>query len=152
MHDSKKTIKLKYFGVWDGFDPETFNITKILRRHFDVVVCEDADYVICSCIGEFYEFLDYPQVRIMYIGENYIPDLNVIDYAISPYPMKLLDRCFHLPQSMKSDTSTAHLLRRTRGEITFGPEFMQTKTVFANFCASHESEHNIRGDFFKKLC
>ena len=30
-------------------------------------------------------------------------------------------------------------------------EFVQNKQLFANFISSHESEFNIRGDFFKKL-
>lgn len=29
---------------------------------------------------------------------------------------------------------------------------MQNKQYFANFISSHESEYNLRGDFFKKLC
>lgn len=147
-----KTIKIKYVGFWSEFDPETFNITMILRKHFDVKICDDADFVITSCINNFYDILDYPQVRIMYIGENYIPDMNLIDYSISPYPVKMLDRCFHLPQSMKADKENAYLAERSLGKNTFGQDFMRTKTAFANFCASHESEHNIRGDFFKKLC
>lgn len=152
-HNKKeKTVKIKYIGFWTGFDPETFSITQILRKHFDVKVCDDADFVITSCIGNFYDILDYPQVRIMYIGENYIPDMNFIDYSISPYPVKLLDRCFHLPQSMKADKENAYLAHRSQGEITFDRKLLESKTVFANFCASHESEHNIRGDFFKKLC
>lgn len=144
--------RIKYIGFWDEFDPEEFKMTKILRKHFHVEICdEDPDYVICSCIRNFYEITKYPQVRIMYIGENYIPDMNIIDYSICPYPVKLLDRCFHLPQGLKADNvnkycSERHLIQK------FDHDFLKEKTVFANFCASHESEYSIRGDFFKKLC
>ena len=31
-------------------------------------------------------------------------------------------------------------------------DFVKNKQYFANFIAGHESEYNIRGDFFKKLC
>ena len=151
MEGGGNPLKIKYVGFWD-MDPETFHMTQLLRKHFDVEISEEPDFVICSCIGPFYEFLEYPQVRIEYIGENYIPDMNVVDYAISPYPVQFLDRCFHLPQGMKSFDCNPYLVRRSTGEIQFGSEIMETKTIFANFCASHESEHNIRGDFFKKLC
>lgn len=149
-NDQRKTIKIKYIGFWAGFSPEDFKMTKLLQKHFDVVICDDADYIICSCIEDYYGFLDYDKVRIEYIGENYIPDLNMIDYAISPYPVHLLDRCFHLPQGLKSPEVNAYCAHRD--ERKFDRAFLEGKTVFANFCASHESEYNCRGDFFKKLC
>ncbi len=148
----RKTIKIKYLDFWEEFDPEEFMMTKILKKHFNVEICDDADFVICSCIRDFYCYLEYPQVRIMYIGENYIPDLNMIDYAITPYPIELKDRCFHLPQGLKSPEKNKYCVEKSRGKTVFDREFLKTKTAFANFCASHESEHNIRGDFFKKLC
>ena len=148
----RKTLRLKFIGFWSEFDPDKFKLTQILKKHFDVEICNNPDYVICSCIGDFYEFVQYPQVRIQYIGENYIPDMNVIDYSISPYPVQFLDRCFHLPQSMKADKENAYLVRRTKAEVQFGKEILAEKTIFANFCSSHESEYNIRGDFFKQLC
>lgn len=147
-----KKIKIKYIGFWSDFVPEEFKMTQILRKHFDVEICDDPDYVICSCIGEFYEFLKYPQVRIEFIAENYIPDFNVIDYSISPYPIKLLDRSFHLPQGMGSAKINKYLEQRTRGTVSFDRSILDEKTVFANFCASHESEYNMRGEFFRKLC
>lgn len=148
----KKIVKIQYVGFWDGFDPETFNITNILRKYFDVRICDDADFIICSCIGKFYDYLKYPQVRIMYIGENYLPDLNMVDYAITPYPLSLLDRCFHLPQGLRSKYSIDYCLRRSDGSIRFDEDFLAKKTRFANFCASHESEYGNRGKFFTQLC
>lgn len=148
--DNRKTIKIKYIGFWDEFNPDEFRMTKILQKHFNVEICDDADYIITSCISDFYEFLDYQQVRIEYIGENYIPDLNMIDYAITPYPIQFHDRCFHLPQGLKSTEVNDYCAQRDLKK--FDKEFLSNKTVFANFCASHESEYNIRGDFFKKLC
>lgn len=147
-----KTIKIKYIGFWSGFNPDTFYVTEILKKHFNVVITDDPDFIICSCIGDFYEFLKYPQVRIEYIGENYIPDMNVIDYAISPYPIQFLDRCFHLPQGLKGFEVNHHCAERSKNQKPFDQSFLESKTIFANFCASHESEYGIRGDFFKKLC
>ena len=147
-----KTIKIRFVGFWEEFDAETFSITQILRKHFDVRICDDADYIICSCIGRFYEFLKYPQVRIMYIGENYIPDLNMVDYAITPYPISFLDRCFHYPQGLRSPENLDYCTQRSNGTVRFDASILEQKTRFANFCASHESEYGKRGNFFKELC
>lgn len=43
-----------------------------------------------------------------------------------------------------------HFLPKIGGGVTL--EFVKNKQYFANFIASHESEYNLRGDFFKKLC
>lgn len=149
---SDRIIKIKYIGFWEDFDPESFSITCILRKHFQVQICDDADYVICSCIGKFYEFLEYPQVRIEYIGENYIPDLNMIDYAITPYPISFLDRCFHLPQGLRNQENVDYCLTKSNGTIVYDREDVLRKKRFASFCASHESENGIRGNFFQELC
>jgi len=85
----KKTIKLKYVGTFEGFDVRHNLIYDILvNSGYDVQITEDADYVICDVFGENpYEYCNYPQVRIMYNGENFIPDLNLIDYTICSYPI-----------------------------------------------------------------
>ena len=148
----KKTIKIGFVGFWDGFSEKDFYITKILEKYYNVEISDNPDYIFCSCIGEFYKFLDYPQVRIMYIGENYIPDMNMIDYAIAPYPVSFKDRFYYLPQGMKFHDINSYLTDRSTGKVKFDSKKLEQKTVFANFVASHESEYNYRGDFFKELC
>lgn len=148
----EKTLKINFINFWPGFNPETSTITAILRNHFsEVIICEDADYVITSVYGG-YSYLEYPQVRIMYSGENYIPDLNFVDYAYSSYPLQMLDRHFHFPQGLHRKNKNEYMAKRSRGDVTFDRDFLASKSVFANFCASHESEHGIRGSFFQELC
>ena len=149
--EHKKKIRIKYVGFWPGFDRNTFRITRILQELYDVEFCDDPDFVICSCFDEHSDYLEYSQPRLLYSGENYLPDLNLVDYAISPYPISLYDRCFRVPYGMFRTDKTSHCAKRSRGEITFSREDIKKKTRFANFCASHDSENNIRGDFFKKL-
>lgn len=145
-------IKVAYIGFWDKFDPDTFFVTEILKKHFTIQICDDPDFVICSCIGDFYSYLQYDCPRIMMIGENYIPDFNTIDYAITPYPIQLFDRCFHFPQGLSSHSIDKYLCQRSRGEVFFKETDLNEKTIFANFCASHESDTGARGSFFKQLC
>lgn len=146
-----KTVKLNYVGVGDDFDREQNLIYDVLKNHgYDVQITEDPDYLICGCWGENpYQYCGSPQVRIMYSGENLIPDFNLIDYAISPYPVCLGDRHFHLPACVWPRSHWQALPGKNRD---YSPEFVRNKPYFANFITSHESEFNLRGDFFKKLC
>ena len=84
----------------------------------------------------------------MDVGENYIPDLNLVDYAISRYPILLLDRCFFHPGCIDFRGRFEALLNPRE---KFDADFVKEKLFFGNFIASHDSEDNIRGDFFKLL-
>lgn len=146
-----KTVKINYACTGDYYDKKQNLIYDILKNNgYDVQIVDDPDYIICDVLGEnFYEYCKYPQVRIMCSGENYIPDFNLIDYAISPYPIQFGDRHFQLPMCVWPREHWLSLVNKTGG---YSVEDVQNKQYFANFIASHESEYNIRGDFFKKLC
>ena len=143
-----KTVKINFVGFWPGFDPENFFLTGILRKHYRVEITEDADYVICSGFN-FYEYLGSEQVRIFFSGENYIPDFNFVDYAITVYPIEFLDRHFSFPglvlNSFDFLKETAALDRNYRKSILDG------KPYFMNMIASHESEHGLRGEIVRRL-
>lgn len=147
-----KTVKLNYLGTGEDFDPKQNLIYDVLIRNgFDVDICDDPDFMICDFSAENpYSYCGCPQIRIMYSGENYIPDFNLVDYAISPYPVTFLDRSFYLPACVWPRDHWMELSHKIRGDGTI--EFVKNKQYFANFIASHESENNIWGDFFKKLC
>lgn len=143
-----KTIRVKFVGFWNGFVPEKTRIYLDLSKLYNIEITDSPDYIICSCFEPLYDYCNYPQVRIMDIGENYIPDLNLVDYAISRYPVSLLDRCFFHPGCIDfRGRFEALQTAKEKRDI----DFIKNKPYFANFIASHESENNIRGDFFKQL-
>lgn len=145
-----KTIKIKFVGVCPGFEPDWMYLYHIITKYYNVQIVEDdPDYVICDAFEPFYEYCHYPQVRIMVNGENYVPDFNLVDYAISRYPITFQDRNFYLPGCIYPINHWQELPRKNR---MYTKEFLDSKIYFANFIASHESENNIRGDFFKELC
>lgn len=146
-----RTIKIGYAGMYAAFDYNISLVYKMLCKHYQVQVVppQEADYIICGAFGEKYEYCKYPQIRIMYIGENYIPDFNFIDYAICPYPIAFLDRVFYYPMYAQAYKGAEVLAKKER---VYTKDFLQEKLYFANFIAGHESEYGIRGDFFKKLC
>ncbi len=144
-----KVIKLKFIGFWKDFDYTKTILYYCLSKHYQIEVCEDADYIICSIFGKAYEYCKYPQVRIMYEGENYIPDFNLIDYGICNYPLDFQDRNFYFPFFIDE---FGHFENITKKDRNYSADILNSKSYFANFIAGHESEYNIRGDFFKKLC
>ncbi len=149
----RKKIKIKFVGFQsadriNGVKLKDTWIYKTLDKHYDLELSENPDYIICSCFN-LYEYCKYPQVRIMFSGENYVPDFNLIDYAISSYPVDFLDRNFYLPQSLFGYDGERRELESRKREYT--ADFLATKTRFANFIASYDSENNMRGDFFKAL-
>lgn len=150
-----KKIKINFAGQIEGFSPEWSFVFQILQKHYDVQICEDPDYLICDSFGSAenvqtpYIYCRFPKVRIMENGENYIPDFNLVDYAVSRCPITIQDRSFYLPGCIGERNRWLSLPGKDRD---YSMEFVKQKEYFANFIAGHESEYGIRGDFFKKLC
>ena len=145
-----KTVKIKFVGVYEGFEPEWMEIYNILKRHYDVQIVEDdPDYILCDSFEPYYEYLHYPQVRILVNGENYVPDFNFVDYSISRYPIQFGDRNFYMPGCVYP---ISHWLALPKMNRNYDLDFVRGKKYFANFISGHESEGGIRGGFFKKLC
>ena len=136
-----KKIKIKFSGFWGNCDFEALFITKILRKHYEVEICEDADYVICSGFG-FYNYINEPGVRIMFSGENYLPDFNYIDYAFGFYPIDFLDRYCTIPGMIYLSADTLEGLRKK--DRNYDRSVLEKKEYFANLLASHESDENMR--------
>lgn len=143
-----KKVKIKFVNFWPDFDPEEFFLTKILRKHYDVEITDNADYIICSGY-RFYDFLNHNQIRIMFSGENYVPDFNVVDYAFSVYPLDFLDRHFSFPGLV--NPSYEFLEQLGKKDRNYSTDILKEKKYFANLISGHESEKNIRGDMFHLL-
>lgn len=145
-----KTIKIKFVGFWQGFNVEKNLLVDCIRKNFDIQIVENnPDYIICSVFNNAFEYCNYPQIRIMLSGENYVPDFNLIDYAISSYPISFFDRHFRLPVFLIDNPY--QLLAMESGRNNYNQEFIKSKRYFANFIVGHESEKSLRGDFFHRL-
>jgi hypothetical protein len=91
------TIRLRFIGFWDGFDPHDNFFTRLLGRRYHLELCDDPDFVIFSYVGKRRrEYRHWKCVRIFYTGENIAPDWSACDWAFSfehsPHP-----RHFRLP-------------------------------------------------------
>ena len=147
-----KTIKVKMVGFWDGMDfHKDIRVCPLfwaMDKHYDVQFCDDPDYIICSTMEEFYEYCEYPQIRILYSAENYIADFNLIDYCISPYPVSFLDRHFCLPACFSIRDRALAVSQKSRN---YSMVFLKEKPYFANFITGHPTESRIRERFFEAL-
>lgn len=121
---------------------------KVLEKNYNVEECNDADYVICSCFN-LYEYCGTRQVRIMYSGENYVPDYNLIDYSICSYPISFSDRNFFLPASLFGYDGERKSVENRKN--CFDKSILKTKTRFANLIASYDSENNYRSKLYSAL-
>lgn len=142
-----KTIKIGFSGFWRNFDPEKFCLYQVLKKHYDVQICDDPDYVICSSF-RFYDYVDKPQVRIFFSSENYTPDFNLVDYGISFYPIVFLDRHYSFPCLVDSFDVIHALEGKSRA---YPDSILEQKTYFASLIASHDSENNLRSELFHLL-
>lgn len=159
---SKKKIKINFTGlsIRNEFNPYDNSILDILQKHYDVEVCDDPDYLICGVLygGWWYEglyhqyILQSGKVRILIDGENLVPDYNLVDYSICQYPIEYYDRNCYFPCGIEAFTNRRTFFRELQDKKRDYPdEILKTKEYFASFIASHDSEYNIRGDFFKAL-
>ncbi len=148
----KKEIHIHFEGMCSSYNPKTDLFYQILEKNYKVVVHEnreEADYLIFSVFAIPYYYCSFDKIRILYCGENYMPDLNLVDYGICSYPLSLGDRNFYAPMFVDEFGHFKHLKEINRN---YTIEDVKKKQYFAGFVSGHESEFNIRGDFFKKLC
>lgn len=143
-----KDVRVKFVAFGQEYDYTKLMFYKILSKHYNIIECDDPDYVICSMLGKPFEHMHYPQIRIMISGENYIPDMNHIDYAVSVYPITLYDRYFTYPGCFDSTNHFAELAKKNRN---YPDSFLAEKEFFASFITGVQSENDREG-FFKKLC
>ena len=98
----KTLIKIKFVDFWGGFNPHDNFITNVLKRNYEVLVTDSPDYLFFSVFG--YSHLKYNCVKILFIGENIVPDFNLCDYAMGFDFLDFGDRYMRLPLFMVFDS------------------------------------------------
>lgn len=150
-----KTVKVKFVGMWEGIRPEYDPICSCLMKNgYDVQVSEEPDYIICGLFGDtHYDYCKYPQIRIFECGENFVPDFNLVDYAVCCYPISFADRNFYLPFCTNPGNHWHALAEKSRKcplpvHIC---NLSEEKPYFANLITNHDSEYGKRSEIFRKL-
>lgn len=88
-------IKINFCDFWPGFDSNNLFL-KFLERNFPVVIHDKPDYLFYSVYGR--RHLEYDNcVKILFTGENLVPDFNLCDYAIGFHYLDFGDRYLRFP-------------------------------------------------------
>lgn len=143
----KRKIKVKFLDFYPGIDSEDskFFIIKMLRKHYDVELCDDADYVIFSCYGEEHWYVPLNTIKIFYTGENLVPDFNACDYAVGFEYMDYEDCYFRLPHCYYIDERIIDRMLH-KHEIPAGFDLKSDKPGFCSFMVT-----NPRGELRNKV-
>lgn len=152
-----KKIKVGFTDFWEGYVPEDSYFLSILRQHYDVEIFDTRDpiakreveYLFCGVFS--HDFLDFDCIRILYTGENLIPDFNLYDYAIGFEKMEVGDRYFWDPlcyTCIRHDPRLMHDIQANR-QANHG------RTGDKKFCAmvvsNGENADMFRTRFFHEL-
>lgn len=150
----RKEIKVKFVDD-DGlyFGPETV-IYKTLNKYYDVKVSDSPEYLFFS--ERSHKHLDYEDcIKIFYTEENYEPEFNLCDYAITFNNINYSDRHFRAPNWIALGTMRNYdktIQRMKNKHIINKQTFLEQKTDFCSFVYSHGNGDPMRETFFKKLC
>ena len=149
--EQKRRIKVRFMDYWSGFAPSgsSYLIKQILDRHFDVEVCEEADYVFFSANGESHWSVPDRAVKIFHTGENMTPDFNACDYAIGFDWMDFGDRYIRFPLYLFYDRTLLDRLL-IKHELPPDWDLGAEKPDFCSFVVSNPL-NPYRNEAFRKL-
>lgn len=141
-----KTIKLRFVDFWECFNEQNNAFLDALKGHFDVVLCDDPDYIIYSVFGK--NHLMYDCIRIFFTGECMTPDFNECDYAIGFDHLQFGDRYARVPlySTLRYKSSYDSLASRkimTKEDIS--------GRGFCSFVVSNGNAPAKRDEFFNQL-
>ena len=140
----KNLIKVQFADFWGEFNPYDNFIINVLKQNYDVLVADSPDYLFFSTFG--YSHLKYNCVKIMFVGENVVPDFNLCDYAIGFDFLDFGDRYMRLPLFMVFDSFK---------ELSKPKEVTAEHVLKRKFCSIVVSNarlsNSIRERFFRLL-
>ena len=138
---SKPAVRIGFMAFHGEFDPQHNLITDLLRRRFEVQVCDEPDFMFCADFWYGAHRFDLNRldcVRIGYTGENDNADFSSFDYFIGFEHIHYPDRYFRCP-NLLFDCDL-----RDYAPLEDAAAFAAAKTRFCNFCFSHQSENGAR--------
>lgn len=125
--------RIHFSGFWPWFKNDDNFFLDVLEKRYRVEQVSDPDYLISSIFGVgFYEYILYPCVRIFFSGENYAPDFNLVDYAMSYNPMDYPERYRYIPEFF---VDIRRIRNRLKNRLSFEEalETIRCKPEFCNF-------------------
>ena len=93
-------VRIGFTAFHGEFDTQHNPITDLLRRRFEVQVCDDPDFMFCADFwygAHRFDLNKLECVRIGYTGENDNADFSSFDYYIGFEHITYPDRYFRCP-------------------------------------------------------
>ena len=143
--EQKKTIRINFVDYWPGFpalleqfkdQPDEFPPLRILKKHFNVIICDDADYVFFSSYKESHWTVPDSAIKIYHTVENLAPDFNACDYAIGFEWMEYEDRYIRIPNYMFYSHGILEKMCH-KHEVGEGWDYRAEKKDFCSFVVSN---------------
>lgn len=149
----KRTVKIKFIDYWSSFydnEIEDCLIMRILRKYYNVEICDNADYVFFSTMGESHWSVPDRCVKIYQTGENLVPDFNACDYAIGFEWMDYRDRYIRFPNYLFYNKEMLQKMEH-KHELPEDWDLKKEKPDFCSFVVSNYRNPK-RNEAFHKLC
>ena len=142
-----KTVRV-HFTDYYGTRPENTWAYRLLQRHYDVVLdARNPEYIIDGGLGM--DHLDYPDaVKIVIIGESYVPDFNQFDYAVGFDDLTFGDRYLRLPLFAFYSQFRELCSLPSPSSADLAP---LARREFCSFVVSNDDGDPTRLEFFKRL-
>ena len=142
----RKKINIDFVDFWPDLVKTDNYFFNILDRYYDVEISEDPDYIFCSYFNN--RHLQYRDcVKILFMGENLVPDFNIYDYAIGFHYMDFEDRYMRLPlYALYSQHFDAFFSKHTHED-----EYYLSKKKFCNCVISNPFADAVRDEMYASL-
>ncbi len=144
----KRTIKVKFLGTYNqGERVKNNTLYQILSEQYDLQLCDDPDYIIVTPLDKPFNYANYDCIRILFTGENFSPDFNVFDYAITCDDISFRDRFYQFQQF--NDNGWA--LAASQKHLNIPDDFLETKKYFCDFIYKNAQGQPVREAMFHAL-
>ena len=142
----KKTIQIKFVD-WEVSSHKTGNylpkniILESLKKNYNIILSENPQIVFCGFSGS--DFFKYNCIRVLYNIEEYAPNFNAYDYAITIFEdFQYADRVFsRVCPLIEANSKRDHDLALTKHFFTKAD--FERKSGFCSYVQSNETCGNV---------
>lgn len=136
--------RINFCDFWPGFDPENNFLLRNAPQCLSYEISDNPDYVFCSVYGKQHiTFSDC--IKILYTGENTVPDFNLYDYGIGFHYLEFADRYLRFPLAFANP-----LVETLETSRSITPSLAERK--FCNFIYGNSRQCDpLREKFFLQL-
>ena len=142
----KKKIKINFVDFWTDLIKTDNYFYNILKKYYDVEISDEPDYVFCSCFGN--QHFKYQNcIKILFLGENIVPDFNLYDYAMGFHYIDFEDRYLRLPLYVLYDRHLPAALKKHE----HSDEYYLEKPGFCNYVVSNPNAAGERDRMLEEV-